>query len=101
MLTGGAFRVSVPVAAADFALISGEVAIYTKIADSGARRRHAFCPVCGTPVYATADTAEPEQYSLRVGCLEQKALLAPMTQTWCGSALPWTGTITTLPVVQR
>ncbi|HEX2565922.1 MAG TPA: GFA family protein, partial [Burkholderiales bacterium] len=77
MLTGSGFRVSVPAPAATFRLLSGKPKTYVKTADSGTRRRHSFCPNCGTPVHATADTDDPPAYSLRVGCLRQKAQLAP------------------------
>ena len=88
MLTGSAFRVSVPAMAATFRILTGRPKPYVKIADSGARRRHAFCPNCGTPVCASADADDPPTYSLRIGCLEQKAQLPPRRRIWCASALP-------------
>src|SRR5262245_10472466 len=60
MLTGSAFRVVVPAPATGFSLLRGRPTTYVKTADSGARRRHAFCPVCGTPVYACAETEDPQ-----------------------------------------
>ena len=50
MLTGSAFRVSVQAPAAGFRLLTGQPKVYIKIADSGARRRHSFCPNCSAPV---------------------------------------------------
>ena len=97
MLTGSAFRVSVPAAAESFRLLSGSPKAYVKIADSGARRRHAFCPNCGTPVRASADTDDPPTYSLRIGCLEQRAQLPPQRRIWCKSALPWSQDISAIP----
>src|SRR5262245_16980097 len=63
MLTGSGFRVSVHAPAASFRLLTGRPKVYIKTADSGARRRHAFCPDCGTPVCSTADTDSPTAYS--------------------------------------
>src|SRR5215213_7333878 len=80
MLTGSAFRVSAHAPASTFRL-TGEPKVYVKTADSGARRRHAFCPDCGTPVYSSADTDRPPSYSLRVGCLDRRAELAPKKRT--------------------
>ena len=88
MLTGSAFRVIVPAPRETFELVSGVPSKYVKTADSGNKRVHAFCPGCGAPVYSCA-ISDPETYSLRVGCLEQRAQLVPQRQNWCVSALPW------------
>ena len=92
-LTGSAYRVSARVPAADFVLSGGAPTVYIKTADSGTKRAHAFCPVCGSPVYAAAPE-NPQTYSLRVGALKQRAALPPVRQISCGSALPWAMDIT-------
>lgn len=97
VLSGTAYRVSVQAPAASFRLLSGQPRVYVKTADSGNRRRHAFCPNCGTPVSASADSDTPPTYSLRVGCLAQKAQLSPQKQIWCQSALPWAQDVSGLP----
>jgi len=75
--------------AESFVLLSGQPKIYINTtAESGTRRAHAFCPDCGTPVYAAAVTNTPT-YSLRIGTLRQRAELRPHRQIWCRSALPW------------
>ena len=96
MLTGSAFRVAAHAPASTFRL-SGEPKVYVKTADSGTRRRHAFCPDCGAPVYSSADTDRPATYSLRVGCLDRRADLTPKKRNWCRSALPWAQDISALP----
>ena len=53
-LSGSAFRVTVSAADGSFVLLSGEPTIYIKTAESGAKRAHAFCEDCGTPIYATS-----------------------------------------------
>lgn len=88
MLTGSAFRVNVPAPAETFRLQGGPPKIYVKTADSGNKRAHAFCPECGTPVYATG-LSNQTVYSLRLGCLDQRHALEPVRQIWCKSALPW------------
>jgi len=88
-LTGSAYRATVPAPAETFTLRGVLPKIYVKTAESGARRAHAFCPECGSPVYSTSATEQPKAYSLRVGCLEQRKELRPARQIWCRSALPW------------
>jgi hypothetical protein len=92
MLTGSVYRVSVPAPSSTFELLTGQPKIYVKTADSGTRRAHAFCADCGTPVYSAAVTDTPA-YSLRVGCLQQRAQLPPRRQIWCHSALSWSANI--------
>ena len=101
MLTGSAFRVSVPVPKEQFHLVSGRLRTYLKTAESGAKRIHAFCVDCGTPVYACANVADPPTYSLRVGCLRQRAQLPPKKRIWCKSALEWAQNVSDIPAVDR
>jgi hypothetical protein len=101
VLTGSAFRVSVPCLPGTFRLLRGTPTIYVKTAQSGRKRRHSFCPNCGAPVAATADTDSPDTYSLRVGCLVQKAELPPWRQIWCESALAWVHDLNDVPGTAR
>ena len=88
-LTGSAYRATIQAPADSFVLRGGPPTIYIKTAESGNKRAHAFCPSCGTPIYATA-ISEPKTYSLRVGTIKQRAQLGPpRRQIWCRSALPW------------
>jgi hypothetical protein len=97
MLTGSGFRVAVHAPKATFRLLTGQPKIYVKTADSGTKRRHSFCPNCGTPVHSSADTDDPQSYSLRVGCLKERAQLAPKKRNWCRSALAWAQNVSVLP----
>jgi len=101
MLTGTVYRVSVRTPAASFRLLSGTPKVYVKTAESGERRRHAFCPNCGTPVRASADTDTPPSYSLRIGCLAQRAELPPKRRLWCKSALRWAQDVSGIPGLER
>ena len=101
MLTGSAYRVSVPAASATFRLLRGQPKIYIKTtAESGTRRRHAFCETCGSPLYASA-LDDPPFYTLRVGNIRQRTQLAPTRQIWCRSALPWAKDIGALPKSEK
>jgi len=87
-LSGTAFRVTVHTPVANFALRTGSPKIYIKTAENGNRRAQAFCPECGTPLYAT-DAQQPQAYGIRVGTLKQRAQLSPSRQIWHRSALSW------------
>ena len=95
-LTGSAFRVTVPAPKAGFKLLSGQPKMYIKTAESGNKRAHAFCPECGTPIYAAAVT-DPQSFGLRVGAIRQRRELRPTKQAWCRSALEWAMNIESLP----
>lgn len=101
VLSGSAYRVTVPAPAETFKLLTGKPKVYVKMADSGNRRRHAFCPNCGTPVSASADSDSPPNYGLRVGCLAQKAQLPAQRRIWCVSALAWAQDVSMLPGSER
>ncbi|HUK42339.1 MAG TPA: GFA family protein [Candidatus Acidoferrales bacterium] len=87
-LSGSAFRTSVRAAKDAFNLRSGQPKIYIKTAESGNKRAQAFCPECGTPIYA-ADVTDPQSFNIRVGTIRQRAELRPKSQGWCRSARDW------------
>lgn len=94
--SGGAWRASVPAPAATFVMTGEPPSIYVKRAESGRRRVQAFCPDCGTPIYASA-LSEPEVYNLQLGAIRQRAELVPSKVIWARSALPWSCNISDLP----
>ena len=76
--------------------LRGEPKRYLKVAQSGNRRVQAFCPECGTPLFATA----PENATsviIRLGCVTQRAQLRPSTQIWQHSAMPWIADLRAVP----
>jgi hypothetical protein len=96
VLTGTAYRASVPVDGASFR-ISGQPAVYVKTADSGNKREQAFCPKCGSPIYATSPGPEPKTYSIRLGTVRQRQQLMPMRQIWLRSKLHWVDDLAAVP----
>lgn len=97
-LSGAAFRISVSAAEGSFEILSGQPKIYVKTAESGARRAQAFCPDCGTHIYATDAGSGSKVYGLRAGTIRQRAALRPARQYWCRSALAW---VTDLRAISR
>ena len=88
-LSGSAFRVVVPAEREAFKLLTGDLTPYVKTGQSGRKRAQTFCANCGTPIFS-ADVANPQVFSIRVGTAEQSADLPPMLQLWRRSALDWT-----------
>lgn len=101
VFSGTVYRVSATVPAAAFRLLSGTPKTYVKTADSGGRRRQGFCANCGTPISACDDVDDPPSYSLRVGCMDQRAQLPPRRRLWRGSALDWAQDVSGIPGVER
>jgi hypothetical protein len=87
-LSGTAFRTSVRAAKNDFNLRSGQPKIYVKTAESGNKRAQAFCPECGTPIYAS-DVTDPQSFNIRLGTVRQRGELRPKSQGWFRSAQNW------------
>jgi hypothetical protein len=68
--------------------LTGNLKIYVKTAESGAKRAQGFCPECGTPIYATA-AENPQIFNIRVGTARQRGELRPKSQGWHRSARDW------------
>ena len=96
MLSGTAYRTTVPATAESFVWHNGVPKTYVKTAESGRRRVHGFCGDCGTPIYSAAPD-KPVTYGLRVGTLAQRGELRPSRQIWCRSALPWSSSLAGVP----
>lgn len=96
--TASAFRVSVPVAGETLKM-SGRPSVYVRTtAESGNPRAQAFCPTCGSPLYATTPGDGPQAlYMLRVGILRQRDQFVPKRQIWCRSAQPWAMQLDAVP----
>jgi hypothetical protein len=97
IMTSSAFRIVAVTKKDSFRLLSGEPTIYVKTADSGRPRAQAFCPRCGTQMYATAAVDSPALYGLRVGAIRQRRQLRPTRQIWCRSAFDWIEDIGAIP----
>jgi hypothetical protein len=88
-LTGTAFRVTVPAREEDYRITRGTPKVFVKTAASGARRAQAFCPECGSHLYATSAGEGPKVYGIRTGTARQRDQLVPRRQIWHGSKMDW------------
>ena len=99
-LSGSAYRTLAVIPERHFTL-TGEPKIYIKTGDSGAKREQAFCPECGSPIYATSVGDGPKAYNVRLGTARQRDVLPPKFQVWCRSALGWLPALEGVPGKQK
>ena len=104
-MSGGPYVSIVQVKEDTFSLLSGEPKPYFKVGDSGNRRELSFCANCGSHLYATSvveDVPEGQRMlGIRTGLLDEVARLAPRSQVWCQSRVPWADDISSLPGTAR
>jgi hypothetical protein len=101
-MTGTAFRFNIRVDGPHFRLLRGTPARYLKTtADSGNKRVQAFCPNCGTPMYATAPGDNPPAYTVRIGTLRQRDQFTPKVQKWFKSARSWVTELGSVPRIEK
>jgi hypothetical protein len=98
-LSGAPYRASAAAPADRVSFSGGEPSIYIKTADSGRKRAQAFCPACGSPLYATG-AEDRATLNIRLGAIDQRDQLTPIRQIWCRSAQPWTADLSALPCKQ-
>jgi len=97
--SGAPFRAVLPTPVENVSL-NGKPKHYVKVAASGNRRVQAFCAECGTQLYAT-EFGSSKVLGLRLGCVNERAQLAPSVQVWGQSALPWLASLTMLPIHEK
>ena len=88
-LSGSAFRTVAFSREDTFTLLAGDVKIYVKTAESGAQRQQAFCPECGTPIFAASVGEGPKVHGIRVGSVRQRSELVPKMHVWSRSQQHW------------
>ena len=97
-LSGSPYRTIIPAIEGTFQIKSGNPKIYVKTAEDGAKRAQAFCPECGSPIYAAPVGEAALQFiGIRVGLIKQKDQLTPSKQIWCRSALDWVQDLSEVP----
>lgn len=74
--------------AIDEMAITGKASEWRVAGDSGNVKVHAFCPVCGTPVYLRFE-AMPQMIAVAAGSLDDPARFAPQVSTYRVRALAW------------
>ena len=100
-LSGSAYRTIAPATEGTFKLLSGTPKIYVKTAESGSKRAQAFCPECGTPIYAAPEGDGEPFFGIRVGAIKQRDQLIPKIQYWHRSAQSWVQDISNMPRIEK
>jgi len=99
-LSGSAFRAVVRVPREQVQWSGAKPKTYIKTAESGNKRAQAFCPDCGTSLYAGAvDNTGP--LGLRLGTIKQRDQLKPSKQIWHRSAVAWLPELGQLPQTEK
>jgi hypothetical protein len=86
--SASAFTVAIFSEKADFRLLSGQLATYSKTADSGRSLNRKFCPDCGTPLLWTGD-GFPGVVLISLSSLDDPEAHQPVHEGWTDSALSW------------
>ncbi len=86
--SGSAFHAAVLAEQSSFRLLSGVIATYSKVADSGNTIVRAFCPDCGTPLYWTG-AGFPRLVVLTISSLDDPGEITPSRELWTDSAVSW------------
>jgi hypothetical protein len=68
--------------------ITGQASHWEVVADSGAVKSHAFCPVCGTPVYLRIG-ANPDLVAVAATSLDDSGRFVPHALTYKVRGLAW------------
>lgn len=68
--------------------ITGAAKEWQVVAASGNVKVHAFCPVCGTPVYLRF-AAMPDLIAVAAGSLDEPARFVPQALTYRASGMAW------------
>ena len=80
--------------------ITGEAKEWRVAGDSGNEKIHAFCPVCGTPVYLLF-VAMPDLIAVHAGSLDEPGRFVPQVLTYRVRGLAWDTIDPSLPAFER
>jgi hypothetical protein len=86
--TGGGPNYVAVAAKGSLEITRGEPRVYTIKGDSGGDVGRAFCPDCGTPLYAIPGPAVPVT-PVKVGALDDPSIITPTLHLYTDSAQPW------------
>ena len=80
--------------------LSGEASHWDMVGDGGTRKRRAFCPTCGSPVYMTFPDV-PDIFIVKPASLDDPGSYRPNFVTWTAAGRPWDYLDPALPAFDR
>ncbi len=80
--------------------VSGATSTWKVTGDLGSVKSHAFCPVCGVPVFLTFDTM-PDLIAVHAASLDDPERFVPQIVTFRASAPAWDVMDPQLPAADR
>jgi len=84
---GGAYHAAIVVSAPALD-VSGDVAVWTKTADSGRSVARHACARCASHLF-TSPWPKPLRYSVKAGSLDDPARFKPAYEIWTASRVAW------------
>jgi len=78
--------------------VSGDVAFFSRAADSGNIVSRGFCPACGSPLYST-NAGMPGMVFPRASCLDDPEIAKPAIAVYASRAPSWDHIDPALPAV--
>jgi hypothetical protein len=80
--------------------ITGSMADYQSVADSGTAMHRRFCPGCGVHLFSEAES-RPHLIFVRAGTLDDPEIAKPVATIWTSQAPSWACIDARLPRVER
>lgn len=84
---------------ADALAVSGTLADYSSIADSGSVMHRRFCPRCGVHLFSAAES-RPHLLFVRAGTLDDPEMARPHMTIWTSAAPGWACIDASIPAVE-
>ncbi len=86
--SSSAFGISFVVSAAGFKVTQGTPEFFEWTADSGNRRRGAYCGACGSRLWHQAAADKVERINIKAGTFDEPVDISNATHIWLASKLP-------------
>ena len=80
--------------------VSGEASHWETVGEGGTRKRRAFCPACGNPVYLSFPDM-PDVFVASAASLDDPGRYKPQLVMWAAAAQPWDNADTSVPKFDR
>lgn len=87
-LSATSFSISAIIPQDAFKLVKGELASYSRVADSGLNNNCYFCANCGNRIYHQ-NPDKPEIVRLKPGTLDDTSIINPTMHVWLQSKQDW------------